>query len=653
MSYLLAKELKRSKYRLLGLVGQGQFGRVYCAIHRKTGRLVALKELDKQRFSTHNFLRELRFLLSLQHVNIVTCHALEHTPTGRYLVMDYCEGGTLRNLMEEDVRLNPVQCLKLVIDLLAGLDHAHSRGIVHCDIKPENILLTLQAGGWTARISDFGIARLQQESSSTQAGATGSPAYMAPERFYGQYSAASDLYAVGVLLFELLAGYRPFSGVPAEMMSAHLNRPVKVPETIPTALRSVILTALQKLPARRFRSAAEMLAAVRSAAEVAQNEFDDGWTDLRLLRSLPVSISSPYQCVRQEALEAEVRQLVLPISEKALTLSLDNKDTCLYQVLRQSVRCQIYPEGILVDDYMQGGVRSLTASVCLSQTIQNLLVRPQGCFAVTRRSIYRLATELFQPEVSQSGQEALSASSKSSVVPHVAPELIAEFSHDIRVTIEPNGRWMAVALLAPDKAATGLSLWKLPRNRGVGSGDRGSLIAEVSCQASHLFHVTMPDSQHIVTFSHVVDKGTKAQITGVLLQVFTRRGHAINSLSLPVPLSYVLSSATPYHLIAMEPGRSQSVMLINLKPLKLWRIGLEIVPILLATSSWGYVLMAADGRIVLLDNYGQGIGQVDGPAHPTAIAIVEPYGLLVATWKDGQGSLCTIDLRQLEVGILF
>ena len=94
---LASQPLKRSKYRLLGLVGQGQFGRVFCASHRKTGRLVALKELDHQRFPTHKFLRELRFLLSLQHANIVTCHALEHTRRGRYLVMDYCEGGMLRS----------------------------------------------------------------------------------------------------------------------------------------------------------------------------------------------------------------------------------------------------------------------------------------------------------------------------------------------------------------------------------------------------------------------------------------------------------------------------------------------------------------------------------------------------------------------------
>ena len=251
----LGTEQKRSKYRLLGLVGQGQFGQVYCAAHRQTGRLVALKDLNLHRFTTHIFLLELRFLLSLQHPNIVTFQSLEHTATGRYLVMDYCEGGTLRSLMSEDGGLNLPQSLKLVADILMGLEHAHQRNIVHCDIKPENILLSVTAASWTARISDFGIARLSQEMSEQDLGNTGSPAYMAPERFYGQYSLTSDLYSVGILLYELIAGYRPFSGTPAELMSAHLNRQVKFPDTIPELWRPLIGTALQKLSARRFQSA--------------------------------------------------------------------------------------------------------------------------------------------------------------------------------------------------------------------------------------------------------------------------------------------------------------------------------------------------------------------------------------------------------------
>ncbi len=670
MSYLLAKELKRSKYRLLGLVGQGQFGRVYCATHRKTGRLVALKELDKQRFPTHKFLRELRFLLSLQHDNIVTCHALEHTSTGRYLVMDYCEGGTLRGLME-DARLHPVQCLKLVVDILTGLDHAHGRGIVHCDIKPENILLTLTADGWRARISDFGIARVHQEIATDGIGNTGSPAYMAPERFYGQYSAVSDLYAVGILLFELLVGDRPFSGSPVAIMTAHLNQPVKIPDTVPTPLQTVILKALQKLPGRRFHSAMDMLTAVHAAAEqsLLASEVPE---QVDLLRSPQIPIS-PCQLVRQEPLAAEVRQIVTscpaPRSQASSwetgtatdstvgnpALTIDRSDQ-IYQVFKQYVGCQTYPEGWCLDPAESVAKRSdqsVQSSVRLPGTIRQLLLRPQGGFAVTQRSVYRIGPELFQPGMLQHGQKRLQhADSDGSPQPHAVPELVAEFSKDFLAAIEARGRWMAVATLTPDSATT-LSIWNLWRRQPIKSGEHGSFAINAPNLGSHLFHLMMPDSRHVVAFSHDVDKGTSAHITGVRLDIFTRRGNPVSTLRLPVPLRYVLSSATPYRLIAMEPGHSHSVLLIDLKPLKMLRIGVDIAPTLLAAPSWGYVLVSADGQIVLLNRHGQGVGCIEGPANPTAIAVLEPYGLFIATWQNGQGTLSAIDLRQLDTGMIF
>ncbi|PSB31913.1 serine/threonine-protein kinase [Stenomitos frigidus] len=670
MSYLLVRELKRSKYRLLGLVGQGQFGRVYCASHRKTGRLVALKELDKYRFPTHKFLRELRFLLSLQHANIVTCHALEHTPTGRYLVMDYCEGGTLRGLMEEEIQLHPVQCLKLTVDVLLGLDHAHSRGIVHCDIKPENILLTLQADGWTARVSDFGIAHLHQESLGDASGNTGSPAYMAPERFYGQYSVKSDLYAVGIMLFELLAGHRPFSGVPAAMMSAHLNQPVKIPATIPTALQAVILTALQKLPARRFQSAAQMVAAVQVAANAAQLELEQTWADSRLLRSPLTLPSSVCRSVQKDALQAEVQQLVtvpiLTVATNPSTLAgggLGEKHEQVYQVCRRYIGCRTYPGGFWAAGAvpLENEGRSSLASVRLPKAVKKLLVRSQGCFAMTQRSIYRFPIELFQQGVAQHTQMAQQHAA-STIVPlqHAVPELVAEFSRDFLAAIDAQGRWMAVAVLEPDKVTSALGFWNLsqmqalkPGSRSSSSGSRSGSAIHSPCLTAPPFHLAIADSRYVVAFSHIVDQGTHSYITGVLLEIFTRRGDAVSAFSLPVPLRQVVDSETPYHIVALEPGHTHSVLLISLKPLKLLRIGVDIVPIFVASASWGYVLMAADGQIVLLDRCGRVTGRFAGPASPTAIAVLEPYGLLIATWGNGEGALYTIDLRQLDVGLVF
>ena len=652
----------------MGLVGQGQFGRVYCASHRKTGRLVALKELDKERFPTHKFLRELRFLLSLQHDNIVTCHALEHTPTGRYLVMDYCEGGTLRGLMEDDMRLHPSQCLKLTTDILAGLDHAHHRGIVHCDIKPENILLTLQADGWRARISDFGIARLHQDIISDGSGNTGSPAYMAPERFYGQYSITSDLYAVGVLLFELLVGYRPFSGVPIEMMSAHLNRPVSIPNTVPAALQTVILTALQKLPARRFQSATEMLKAVQTAASV---EFDRTSADTEWLRSSVLQAVSECHYMQQETLQAKVQQLVAvvgdasslgdlngtAIAKTVVSAPFDAIGDRVYQVHRNDISCRIYAGRLLVGETVspvEVDGRSRSSCVRLPQAVKALLVRPQGCFVITQRSIYRVPVELFQTGVALPSQKPLShTANPSGSFAHLLPELIAEFSGDFLAAIEANGRWMAVAALEADKVTSLLDVWSLS---GIQSPKPASCDSDTGAAprlAGNLFHVAMVNSRYVVAFSHLVDKDTHSCITGVLLELFTRRGHPVITLSLPVPLRHLWESATPYRMIALEPGQPHSVLLIDLKPLKLLRVGIDIVPILMASASWGDILMAADGNIVVLDRYGLVVGRMVGPTNPTAIAVLEPHGLLIATWTEGQGTLVTIDLKQVSTGILF
>lgn len=261
---------RHSHYEILRQIGQGQFSKVFCAIDRRTGNLVALKELDSQRFPTRLFLREINFLVSLHHPNIVSFQGLEYSPTGRYLVMDYCKGGTLRDLMESQVQIGIPQSLKLINDILLGLEYAHNREIVHCDLKPENILLESQGNSWIARISDFGIARLCEEAGCPVigAGATGSPAYMAPERFYGRYSFASDLYAIGVILFELIVGERPFDGIPGDLLKAHLNQVVTIPDAVPFMLRSTITKALEKLPQKRFASAGEMYKSIQLAREV-------------------------------------------------------------------------------------------------------------------------------------------------------------------------------------------------------------------------------------------------------------------------------------------------------------------------------------------------------------------------------------------------
>ncbi len=603
---------KRSQYRLLGLVGQGQFGRVFCAVHRQTGRLVALKRLDHGRFSTAQFLRELRFLLSLRHANIVACQSIEHAPTGRHLVMDYCEGGTLRSLMKEDLRLSVSQSLKLVIDVLEGLAHAHDRGIVHCDIKPENILLTVQSRGWTAKISDFGIARLSQAIEGRETENTGSPAYMAPERFYGNYSPTSDLYSVGILLHELLSGHRPFSGTPAELMAAHLNQPVKLPDTIPAIWQPLIATALQKLSARRFQSAEEMLLAIRAIAPPPKIQF-----------SLLQAINKPPDCLFQAQHQQPLGQPV-----KALAVS----GNFLYRAEAQQVCLIPYPTGFLVAE--AASIASLTLAQATDQ-LEALLLRPQGCFAIGRRSLH-----LIQP----ASDDRISQFQKC-----------LELPQDSAIAIAPQGNWAAILTLDQAHQSYNLTFESLT----------SSPITLANCyvQAAKDLGSALPrlvplDQRHLAIVSLSSEVALNPQFEpaserNTLITVLTRRGNEIGSLLLPLQLKHLTLTAIPYQLLAIDRSHPELLVLIDLKPYRITRLAAGIVPDFLAVTDWGYIVANRQGEISLLDLEGRQVGLITAPAPITAIAPFEQHGLWVATWAGDQGNLYAIDLRDVGADLLF
>lgn len=611
---------QRSQYRILGLVGQGQFGRVFCAVDRRTGSLAALKELDRQRFPTHKFLRELRFLLSLQHRNIVTCQALEHTSTGRYLVMEYCEGGTLRDLIQVGHQPSLAQSLKLVIDVLAGLEHAHSRGVIHCDLKPENILLSLEATGWVARISDFGVARLSQELRQDGLGDTGSPAYMAPERFYGQFSSASDLYAVGVLLFELVVGQRPFLGLPGQIMSAHLNQSIKVPDTVPFLLRSTITTALQKLPARRFTSAAEMLRSIQLAAEVEET----------LAQDVTFPLSKPVVTSTTSLDSTQLQTLHAPVT----SLAVDHQH--VYQGSASQVCCLSYTS----DDFTGEALHQWQMQ--LAEPVRAITLRPQEYFVLTQsRQHDSLICSVYCLPKTQT-LSTFSNNQSEYVLDHY--QLLSLKCTGLATAIDPQGQWIAIAKAAIESGPAGnqttLRILKLPGLQPVK--------LPVSCQFP-TYLVALNSRYGIAIFNQQINQ---AQKTGTILSVFTRRGSFIGILPLPIPLHLVTPSATfQYRLIAVEQDNLTSALLINLKPFKISRIGLEIAPVLITTTGWGYILADRHGKIVLLNHSGQRISAFEGPASPTAIATFKDYGLLIASWSGSQGTLHRIDLRQLNLDL--
>ncbi len=283
------------RYTDIACIGRGQSSRVYRATDRSTRQVVALKALDRS-MPTAMFLQELSALLRLRHPNVISCWGIEYGPRDRYLVMDYCAGGSLRERLVEPIA--PGLALAWVDDILRGLAEIHRQGFLHCDIKPDNVLLTGLATGEEqgdlnprsiAKISDFGLVRGLGQGHFE----LGSPAYMAPERFDGVVSPATDLYAVGILLFELLSGDRPFHGSPAELRLAHRqalipaveSRCCSLPErdsppsmtamipqgtqVIPPAEWNRILQiALHKRPGDRFVSAEDFRSALESVASL-------------------------------------------------------------------------------------------------------------------------------------------------------------------------------------------------------------------------------------------------------------------------------------------------------------------------------------------------------------------------------------------------
>jgi predicted Ser/Thr protein kinase len=284
------------RYELLEELGRGGTATVYLARQTDLGRLVALKELTALPVSdpstARRFLRESRLAASLNHPNIVTVHDFfEHRGTP-YIAMEYVEGGTLRPVMHE---LAFPQAAKVLEGLLSGLRFAHERGIVHRDLKPENLMVT---GDDRVKIADFGIAKVTDETHVTTAltvkGTTiGTPTYMAPEQALGlEIGPWTDLYAVGVIAFELLAGRPPFetTGAPMAILLRHVNEaPPELAEVNPSVdprLSDWVAQLLVKDRERRAQSAASVWLAFE---EIVLDRLGPRW---RRTATLPVAAAA-------------------------------------------------------------------------------------------------------------------------------------------------------------------------------------------------------------------------------------------------------------------------------------------------------------------------------------------------------------------------
>ena len=265
------------RYRVVKRLGSGGMADVYCAEDSQLGRRVALKVLHKRfaedREFVERFHREASSAAGLQHPNIVAIFDRGEWDGTYYIAMEYVEGRTLKDIIREKGTAPPEAAIDITLQILRAARYAHQRGIVHRDIKPHNVLIDQEG---RVRVADFGIARAGTSDMTETGSIMGTAQYISPEQAQGRpVDARSDLYSIGVVLYELLTGRVPFDAEsPVTVALMQVNEPpippMEIKPDIPPALDAIVMRALEKDPARRFADADEFIAALESARQAPQ-----------------------------------------------------------------------------------------------------------------------------------------------------------------------------------------------------------------------------------------------------------------------------------------------------------------------------------------------------------------------------------------------
>ena len=271
----MSDKILSDRYRLIEQIGIGGMALVYRAFDQRTGRDVAVKvlrpEFNQDAEFVGRFQREAEAASKMTHHNIVNLLDVGMDGDNRYLIMEYVQGKTLKQVIQEKGRISPQIAVQIAIRILHALQHAHQNGIIHRDIKPQNILV--HADGHI-KVSDFGIARIANSSTLTRGdNVMGSVHYFSPEQASGHAAdVTSDIYSVGVVLYEMLTGRVPFDGdSPVAIAMQHLHaRPEPIENYAPDAAPAIIhvcMRAMEKNPRYRYESARDMAAELRMAVE--------------------------------------------------------------------------------------------------------------------------------------------------------------------------------------------------------------------------------------------------------------------------------------------------------------------------------------------------------------------------------------------------
>lgn len=614
-------------YRLLGLVGQGQFAQVYCAMHRRTGKLVAIKQT---RHASEQASQEPFVLHGLSHPNVMGCQSIRQVDGGYQFVLDYCEGGTLRSHLDTAGPLPLLEAKSLLRDILEGLAYIHNNHIIHGDLKPENILLTHGFAGpadddiatgklLTARIGDLGSARFVELPNRSRR-EIGSPTYAAPERFEGRSTFTSDLYAVGVMLYELLLGDRPFSGTPEALRYAHQTQPIPLPDTLSQPVMQLLLTALQKQPDKRFPSASAMLAAVQQ-------------------------ISAVY-----------LPELAPPFSAQGVSDS-----TRLLTTAAQSPNSELVSVAsalsVLPSD------RSLAK---LTESVESLVTIPQGCCVITARSLHVLT-------------------SQQQLLP------VAQFTKPCWTVVSPNGRWFITIPKQPQRKSQGrlytlcIPDSQSPDSQSLKAVERAPILLTsplLTALSSDIVQVLAIDTRHLLRVRIVQSRQDAKSPDNIgktgktYLECFTRRGQFVGQFSLNLSIRHLTPTALPYQFVgltaATDPLAPSEVVLITLKPFQVRHLRFPTHPSFtdpqqVSTFSWG-CLITRESAALVLDRFAEPMASLTGFPPARAIAAMGDHQLLLAVDRDlpaqkspiadssssvtGASSLVLADLSQIDLGLI-
>ena len=269
-----------NRYRIINRIGSGGMADVYCAEDLQLGRKVALKLLHR-RFAedaefVERFRREASSAAGLQHQHVVSVYDRGEFDGTYYIAMEYLEGRSLKRVVSEEAPLDPDRAADIVVQVLRAARFAHKRGIIHRDLKPQNVIVDDDG---RVKVTDFGIARAGASDMTQTGSIMGTAQYLSPEQAQGHaVSAASDLYSVGIILYELLTGRLPFEGESAVTIALKQVNEAPVPPSqlnpaVSPQLEAVVLRALEKDPARRYPDADEMIAALEGARDGTATEL--------------------------------------------------------------------------------------------------------------------------------------------------------------------------------------------------------------------------------------------------------------------------------------------------------------------------------------------------------------------------------------------